>query len=91
MSTTLAALPARPGWQAYAACHGMTDLFFPERGENTTQAKAVCDGCPVQPEYAAYSRSEQFGIWAGLSARERRRLRNPRTVDVDDARQKAAS
>lgn len=38
----------RPAWWAHAACHGMTDLFFPARGEDTTAAEKVCATCPVR-------------------------------------------
>ncbi|WP_326565104.1 WhiB family transcriptional regulator [Amycolatopsis rhabdoformis] len=57
------------------------DLFFPEKGEDTTTARWVCAGCEVRLrclEYAIQTR-EEFGIWGGTTEREReqiRRLRN---------------
>jgi len=34
------------GWQARANCMGVDpDLFFPERGASTREAKEVCRGC----------------------------------------------
>jgi WhiB family transcriptional regulator, redox-sensing transcriptional regulator len=68
-------------WRSYAACTGVDpDLFFPERGASTREAKEVCRGCVVREdclEYALTNR-EKFGIWGGLSERERRRLRRQR-------------
>ena len=36
-------------WQEYANCLGVDpDLFFPERGASTREAKEVCRGCVVR-------------------------------------------
>ena len=68
-------------WQMLSNCLGVVpDLFFPERGASTKDAKAVCQGCIVREdclEYALTNR-EKFGIWGGLSERERRRIRRER-------------
>ncbi|MEX0768000.1 MAG: WhiB family transcriptional regulator [Microthrixaceae bacterium] len=68
-------------WQMLSNCLGVDpDLFFPERGASTKDAKAVCQGCVVREdclEYALTNR-EKFGIWGGLSERERRRIRRER-------------
>ena len=71
----------RPDWHRLAACHGLTGLFFPERGEPTREAKQVCAGCPVRTECsdAAHNAYEKHGIWGGLSERERRAERRHRT------------
>jgi WhiB family redox-sensing transcriptional regulator len=69
-------------WLARAACRGMDpELFFPDRGESTEQAKAVCAACPVRAECLdhALTNVERFGIWGGLSERERRAIRRART------------
>lgn len=80
---TLRLVPAdtRPArWQDDALCAEVgTDIFFPEKGESNRQAKAVCAGCPVRPECLAYALEHsatvgRFGVWGGLSERERRRL-----------------
>jgi len=70
-------------WQRQANCMGVDpDLFFPERGASTREAKEVCRGCVVREDCLEYAltNSEKFGIWGGLSERERRRLRRARTV-----------
>ena len=68
-------------WQDQANCLGVDpDLFFPERGASTREAKEVCRGCVVRLQCLEYalSNGEKFGIWGGLSERERRRLRRQR-------------
>lgn len=59
------------------------DLFFPERGASTEEAKAVCAGCAVREQCLefALTNGEKFGIWGGLSERERRRIRRERARD----------
>ncbi len=65
-------------WQERALC-AETDpeSFFPEKGGSTREAKQVCQGCEVRSECLEYAltHDERFGIWGGLSERERRRLR----------------
>ncbi len=68
-------------WQRQANCMGVDpDLFFPERGSSTREAKEVCRGCVVQADCLEYaiSHGEKFGIWGGVSERERRRIRRSR-------------
>ena len=71
------------GWQARSNCMGVDpDLFFPERGASTREAKEVCRGCVVREDCLEYAlaNGEKFGIWGGLSERERRRIRRMRTL-----------
>ena len=70
-------------WQSRANCMGVDpDLFFPERGASTREAKEVCRGCVVRENCLEYAlaNGEKFGIWGGLSERERRRVRRLRTM-----------
>ncbi len=66
------------GWRLDALC-AETDpeAFFPEKGGSTREAKRVCMGCAVRAECLEYALAadERFGIWGGLSERERRRVR----------------
>ncbi len=40
---------AEASWQDLANCLGVDpDLFFPERGASTREAKEVCRGCEVR-------------------------------------------
>ncbi len=71
-------------WQENANCLGVDpDLFFPERGASTREAKTVCRGCEVRVDCLEYTlaHGEKFGIWGGLSERERRRVRRQRALE----------
>ena len=65
-------------WQERSLC-AQTDpeAFFPEKGGSTREAKKVCIGCEVRAECLEYAlaNDERFGIWGGLSERERRKLK----------------
>jgi WhiB family redox-sensing transcriptional regulator len=70
-------------WQRRANCMGVDpELFFPERGASTREAKEVCRGCVVRLDCLefAIANSEKFGIWGGMSERERRRVRRARVL-----------
>lgn len=64
-------------WRDFALC-AETDpeAFFPEKGASTREARQVCRACPVRAECLEYAldHHERFGIWGGLSERERRKL-----------------
>jgi WhiB family transcriptional regulator, redox-sensing transcriptional regulator len=75
-------VPRERSWQELGACVGINpDQFFPERGASTREAKAVCRGCVVRETCLEYAltNNEVFGIWGGLSGRERKRIRRDRT------------
>ena len=67
-----------PEWQDRALC-AQTDpeAFFPEKGGSTREAKRICQGCDARSECLEYAlaHDERFGIWGGLSERERRKLK----------------
>ena len=75
--------PEDRGWQRKANCMCVDpDLFFPERGASTREAKEVCRGCVVREDCLEYAlaNGEKFGIWGGMSERERRRIRRARAL-----------
>jgi WhiB family transcriptional regulator, redox-sensing transcriptional regulator len=79
------ALGVTPGlsldWQADAECKSTSPhLFFPERGESTKEAKAICGRCPVKAQCLEFAieNFERFGIWGGTSELERRAIRRNR-------------
>ena len=82
---TPSAPAADESWRLDALC-AETDpeAFFPEKGGSTREAKRVCTGCAVRPECLefALANDERFGIWGGLSERERRRVRQLRLVPL---------
>ena len=75
-------------WRMLAACrHVDGALFFAPDGERPNRrdlrearAKAVCARCPVIQPCAAYAveYGERYGVWGGLSERERAGLRRDR-------------
>ena len=75
------AAPARfaARWRELAVCRGTNlEVFFPGRGETAGPARQVCAACPVrQPclDYAITNRIT-YGIWGGLTERERRAPRS---------------
>lgn len=92
VQTPVAALSVRPSrrdesrnWQDYGNCLGVDpDLFFPERGASTREAKETCRACVVREDCLEYAlaNGEKFGIWGGMSERERRRIRRQRALAI---------
>lgn len=69
-------LGTAPEWQEGALCSQTDpDAFFPEKGGSTREAKRICARCEVKAECLAFGIDERFGIWGGLSERERRKLK----------------
>lgn len=65
-------------WRDNALC-AQTDpeIFHPESGDPIRPALAVCMACPVRRPCAEYAiPNELWGVWGGLSAKERKRMRN---------------
>ena len=83
-------------WQDDALCSQIGDqsLWFPERGESTAVAKAVCGRCPVWRDCLAFeeaSRSEtSHGVWGGLSVEDREAVRAGR-VTAEEVRAQAGT
>ena len=77
-------------WQKNAACRGMGDETFfhppderdPARSQRISQAKAICQSCPVIDECRLHALRvrEPYGIWGGLSEDERASLLGVRTM-----------
>jgi WhiB family redox-sensing transcriptional regulator len=73
-------------WREQAAClHEDPELFFPIGStgpalEQAERAKAVCRRCPVIEECLEFAlrTGQDFGIWGGLTADERRVLKRRR-------------
>lgn len=63
-------------WPALGACRqGDPDALFVQ-GAAQNKAKLVCGGCPVRAECLADALDNQveFGVWGGMTERERRAL-----------------
>lgn len=69
-------------WEAFAACRGMDpEIFFPERGDSKAEksqvsiARGVCATCPVIDDCLREHLWEREGVFAGMTARERKAFR----------------
>src|SRR5213082_121942 len=69
-------MPWTQDWTTRAACRdGAPDSLFVQ-GAAQNRAKSVCLGCPVRTECLADSLDNrvEFGVWGGMTERERRAL-----------------
>jgi len=64
------------GWAARAACKGTDPDALFVQGAAQNRAKRVCAGCPVRTECLADALDHrmEFGVWGGMTERERRAL-----------------
>jgi len=68
-------------WRASARCaQDDPELFFPEKGKRSRDARAVCADCPVRAECLKYALAQGrvYGVWGGTTERERRKLTTTR-------------
>ncbi|AOT62107.1 MULTISPECIES: WhiB family transcriptional regulator [Streptomyces] len=73
---------AEPSWQESALCAQTgPELFFPEPGSSTREAKFLCGLCEIREACLEYAltHDERFGVWGGLSEQERYELRRRRS------------
>ena len=67
-----------PAWHHQANCRSVpTPVMFPTMAAGVEQAKAICEGCPVQEPCleTALKHSADHGVWGGTSERQRHRMR----------------
>ena len=77
--------PQDASWESDAICRQVDpELWFPGEGDNPRDAKRICARCPVRDACLEYAlaHDERFGVWGGLSGRERRALSRGRTGRV---------
>lgn len=69
---------ATPDWRWDAACKDTpTGMFFTKDADVIAAAKRVCYRCPVRKpclDYAMYRR-EPYGVWGGLTVKQRNGLK----------------
>ncbi|MET8639208.1 WhiB family transcriptional regulator [Streptomyces sp. NPDC004074] len=74
-------------WQEQALCAQTgADFFFPEPGSSVREAKRICALCESRSACLEYAlaNDERFGVWGGLSEKERMRLRRSEENGSDD-------
>lgn len=67
-----------PEWTKRALCAEVDpEIFFPQAGDKTAYVKKICKACSVRVECLKYSlqNNERFGVWGGLTERDRRKVR----------------
>jgi WhiB family redox-sensing transcriptional regulator len=67
-------------WTLQAKCRGLQDELFPD-GAEQKRARSVCAGCRVRSECLAEALDNriEWGVWGGMTERERRQLLRQRT------------
>ncbi|SCL30459.1 WhiB family transcriptional regulator, redox-sensing transcriptional regulator [Micromonospora rhizosphaerae] len=79
-------LGAREDWWDRAACRGIdVDVFYPlpNDGAAAERALRVCGRCPIRAKCRQYavSNREAYGIWGGMTERQRAALVRRRFAD----------
>ncbi|MFF2851145.1 WhiB family transcriptional regulator [Streptomyces sp. NPDC058001] len=71
-------IPRDLAWQEQALCAQTgSEFFFPEPGSSVREAKRICRMCEMRATCLQYAltHDERFGVWGGLSEKERQSLR----------------
>ncbi|MFC5290782.1 WhiB family transcriptional regulator [Actinokineospora guangxiensis] len=81
-------LEAQVDWRVRATCRDEDPDGLFVRGAEQRKAKLVCVACPVRTECLAEALDNriEFGVWGGMTERERRALLR-RRPDVDSWRE----
>jgi WhiB family redox-sensing transcriptional regulator len=76
METTEVTIAATVEWAARGACRTSDPDALFVQGAAQNRAKAVCSNCPVRTECLADALDNriEFGVWGGMTERERRSL-----------------
>ncbi|MFZ3010030.1 MAG: WhiB family transcriptional regulator [Candidatus Microsaccharimonas sp.] len=76
--------PDEENWREFGEClQYFPEMFFPEKGESTKDAKEACGKCAVTAFCLQYAldTNQKSGIFGGLSERERRRLQKVKAAN----------
>jgi len=80
-SAPLALVTDDLSWQQDALCaQAGPEFFFPAPGSSTREAKQLCGACEGRVACLEYAlaHDERFGVWGGLSEKERIQLKRRR-------------
>lgn len=72
-------------WREDALCQQVDpEIFMPEVGGSTADAKRTCMACTVRRDYLDYAveAGERWGVWGGLGQQELRRLVRARRAEA---------
>jgi WhiB family redox-sensing transcriptional regulator len=75
-ASTISTAEARSGWVSSARCRATDPDQLFVRGAAQRKAAVICRHCPVTDECAAEALDNQmeFGVWGGMTERQRRAL-----------------
>ena len=61
------------------------EAFYPEKGDSSRGAKQICAVCDIRSACLEYAltHDEQFGIWGGMSTRDRDTFRAERARRIE--------
>ena len=94
MTIGLNSITEDQSWATRGACVTMDPDGFFVQGAEQNLAKTTCVACPVKTECLADALDNRidFGVWGGMTERERRRLlrRHPHVTDWAAALRHAA-
>jgi len=71
-------------WKSLALCRGedVRDFYSHEEEDRTPipdRIRGLCESCPVNEACLEYAiKNENYGFWAGTTARERKNIRRER-------------
>lgn len=93
---------ATGNWRVSANCRNVDPERLFVKGAKQREARSICRGCPVLTQCLAQALDEklEFGVWGGMTERERRAMLKQRPdvtcwssflTRVADARRKRAS
>lgn len=76
-------------WAAEAVCRQQAPDSLFVQGAKQNQAKQLCSGCPVRTECLAEALDNEveWGVWGGMTERERRALLRRRPAGAGSWRQ----
>jgi len=64
-------------WRDQSSCKGKQEFFFSDnKASLVREAKKICAECPVLQQCLAHGmKHDEYGVWGGLTANERRMAR----------------
>lgn len=64
-------------WRDRSACSGKQEFFFSDhKATFVREAKKICASCVVRQQCLAHAmKHDEYGVWGGLTANERRKAR----------------
>ncbi|WP_374213165.1 WhiB family transcriptional regulator [Streptomyces sp. G1] len=84
-------LAAEDGSTIESPCRGQGELFVGGKyvdppAKDAARAKGICNGCPVKAECLdwALTAGEPYGVWGGMTAHDRRKLRRRQGAPVPE-------